>query len=88
MTVKEVIKKLNIVFCDVFDDDDIVINETTTGDSIEEWDSLGHITLILAVEKSFKIRFSTAEIAEMKKPGNNVGTFAQLVLDKQQSNVQ
>lgn len=82
MDIQTIIERMNCIFCEVFDDDEIEINESTTGDSIEEWDSLGHIELIIAVESEFGIKFSTAEIAEMKKPGNNVGTFAQLVLQK------
>lgn len=82
MDVISIIKKMNKIFCDVFDDEEIVINESTNGDSIEEWDSLGHIELIVAVEAEFDIKFTTAEIAEMKKPGNNVGTFAELVQKK------
>jgi acyl carrier protein len=82
MDLDDVIKKLNVVFCEVFDNDSLVIDETTTADSIEEWDSLGHITLILAVEKAFNIRFKTAEIAETKNPGQNVGSFARMLQAK------
>jgi acyl carrier protein len=82
MYLHEVIKKLNVVFCEVFDDENLVINETTTAEAIDEWDSLGHITLILAVEKAFRIRLTTAEVAETKKPGQNVGSFARMVQAK------
>lgn len=82
MNLDEVIKRLNVIFCEVFDDDSLVINEGTTADFTPEWDSLGHIKMILEVEKSFKIRFTTAEIAETKKPGQNVGSFARMVLAK------
>ncbi|MBF0595418.1 MAG: acyl carrier protein [Candidatus Omnitrophica bacterium] len=82
MDQQEIIKKLNGIFCQVFDDDSLVISETTSASSIPEWDSLGHITLILAVEKLFKMRFTTAEIAEMKKPGQNVGSFSKMILAK------
>jgi acyl carrier protein len=82
MEDKEIIKKLNGVFREVFDNESIVINEATTAESIEEWDSLGHILLILAVEKAFNIRFKTAEIAETKKSGQNVGSFVRMLQSK------
>lgn len=82
MDFNGVIRQLNGVFCEVFDDDDLTLNETTTADSIDAWDSLGHITLILAVEKSFRIRFTTAEIAQTKAPDQNVGSFAKMILAK------
>ena len=82
MELNDVIKRLNVVFCEVFDDDSLVINEATTAESIDQWDSFGHITMILAVGKAFKIRFTTAEIAETKKPGQNVGSFAKMIQHK------
>ena len=40
---EEVFARLNEVFRDVFDDDSIVVTDTTTADDIEEWDSLEHM---------------------------------------------
>jgi acyl carrier protein len=85
MAASGMIKQLNVVFREVFDDEDLVIDETTTAETIDEWDSIGHIQLILAVEKAFKLRFTTAEIAETKKPGQNVGTFARMIEQKCES---
>lgn len=80
--IQEPLKRLNAVFCEVFDDDAIVITETSTAEDIEGWDSLGHISLILSVEKEFKIRFSTSEVAETKKPGQDVGAFLRMIIGK------
>ena len=43
---------------DVFDDDSITVNDSTTAADIEDWDSLEHINLIVSVEKAFNIRFN------------------------------
>ena len=49
--------KLTEVFREVFDLDDVVITPDTVADDIEEWDSLEHISLISAVERTFKMKF-------------------------------
>ena len=53
----EIIERLDDVFRDVFDDDTLEVDENTTADDIEDWDSIEHITLIGAVEDEFKMRF-------------------------------
>lgn len=78
MTREEVYERLNIVFRDVFDDDDIVVTDSTTSDDIEDWDSLEHINLVAAVEKEFDIKFSMGQVVTMK----NVGEMVDVILAK------
>lgn len=78
MTREKVYEQLNEVFRDVFDDDSITVNDSTTAADIEDWDSLEHINLIVSVEKSFNIRFNMGETASMK----NVGAMVDLILAK------
>ena len=58
----EIIERLDDVFRDVFDDDTLEVDENTTADDIEDWDSIEHITLIGAVEDEFKMRFKMGEM--------------------------
>ncbi len=61
----EILKKLNEIFIDVMDlDEDFVLTEDMTADDIEEWDSLSHIQLMVAIEKNFGIKFTAKEILE------------------------
>jgi len=78
MNRKEIEKKLEKVFRDVFDDEKINIFNEMTADDIEEWDSLMHIHLILAIEKVFNIHFDTTEVVNTE----NVGEFIDLLIDK------
>lgn len=78
MTREEVFEKLNQVFEDVFDDEDIRVNDSTTSDDIEDWDSLEHINLIVAVEKKFGMKFNMGEVTTMK----NVGEMADIILKR------
>lgn len=75
MTREEIFENLNEVFRDVFDDEEIVVNESTTSNDIEDWDSLEHINLIVAVEKKFGMKFSMGEVTTMK----NVGEMADII---------
>jgi len=62
MEKQEILQKINEVFIDNLDNDNIALTESTTADDIEEWDSLTHVQLVVAVEKKFKIRFNAKEI--------------------------
>lgn len=75
---KDAVKsRLTSVFRDVFDDDDIELTDETTADDIEAWDSLEHITLISAVEKEFKMRFTMKEVSGMKNVGEMMNIIAE-----------
>jgi len=78
MSREEVFEKLNEIFQDVFDDEDITVNDSTTSDDIDDWDSLEHINLIVAVERGFGIKFTMGETTGMK----NVGEMADIILER------
>lgn len=80
MTKEEIYNALDEVFQEVFDDDEIHVNEFTTADDIEDWDSLEHINLVLAVENKFGIKFNMNEVTTMK----NVGEMVDIILERQQ----
>ena len=71
--MKKIIERLNNVFRDVFDDESICVNENTTSENIEDWDSLEHINLIGAVEDEFNMRFKMKEVSSMKNVGEMMG---------------
>ena len=72
MTREEIYGKLNEVFQDVFDDEDITVNDATVASDVDGWDSLEHINLIVAVERSFGIRFTMGETTGLKNVGEMV----------------
>ena len=78
MARDEVFKRLSAVFAEVFDDDELVLSETTTAADVDGWDSLTHIRMILAVEQKFKVRFSAAQVAQLA----NVGDLLALIASK------
>jgi acyl carrier protein len=66
----------------VFGDDDIVLTETSTAGDVDGWDSLMHLNVVIALEKRFGVRFSTAEISLLKEEGQNLGTILALIRTK------
>jgi acyl carrier protein len=66
------LEKLNPIFRQVFEDDNIIVRSGTTADDIDAWDSLSHINLVMAVELEFKVRFALGELQSLK----NVGQMA------------
>lgn len=74
----EIYQRLNGIFRDVFQEDDIVVRPDLTASDVDEWDSLSHIRLVLTVEKAFNIKFSASEIGNLK----NVGEFVQVIQAK------
>lgn len=78
MEKSEILEKVQEIFRDVLDNEEIVLNNETTADDIEEWDSLSHIQLIVNIEKSFKIKFTSKEILSW----NNVGEMIDCIAGK------
>ena len=78
MTKNEIMVQVQEIFCDVVDNEDIVLTDTTTSDDIEEWDSLSHIQLVVSIEKSFKLKFTAADISSWR----NVGEMCEAIAAK------
>lgn len=71
----EIYEKLNEIFCDILDLDDIELSDETNANDIEEWDSLAQIQLVVAIEKAFELRFNSQEIVEWKNVGDMVDSI-------------
>lgn len=78
MERNEIYDELNEIFMDVLDLDEVELTDETSADDIDEWDSLSHIQLIVAIEKTFKIKFTSKEIMSWK----NVGEMVDCIMAK------
>lgn len=78
MTHEEVMEKVTLIFRDVFDDETLVITDSTSSADIEDWDSLEHITLVISMEKEFGLKFDLKEVNELK----DVGEMVDLIVSK------
>ena len=77
MNQNEIIADMADIFDEVFEYEGALAADTTS-DAVEEWDSLGHIRLVLAVEAKFGVRFQPSEVVGLK----NLGELADLVGQK------
>lgn len=78
MTREEVYQRLLTVFQDVFDDDTITLQDETTADDIDGWDSFEHINLVVAVEEEFSFKIPMGKVVTMKNVGEMVDIILQL----------
>lgn len=78
MNREQILIRVQNIFRDIFDDESLIINYTSSANDIEEWDSLNHVNLISAIEKEFKIQFALGELDSLK----DVGGMIELMLNK------
>lgn len=76
MEKSQILDEVQAIFREVLDNEEIVLTNETTADDIEEWDSLTHIQLIVAIEKHFKIRFTSREILSWQNVGQLIDSIA------------
>lgn len=75
MTQSDVIAALQLIFDNIFLDPPTLTPALSAKD-VPEWDSLLHISLLVAVEKAFDVRFRVGEV----EATSNIGDFADLIV--------
>lgn len=73
MNRTEYLAKLEEIFRDILDEDSIEISEETSQETLEDWDSLTHVTLFAVLEDEFSLSFSLEEMTK--------GTSVKVLLD-------
>lgn len=75
----EIFEKLNAIFTDILDlEEDIVLTDNTCANDIDEWDSLSHIQLVVAIEKAFGTKFTSNQIMNWSTVGDMVDCLEKL----------
>ena len=75
MERNQIMAEVQEIFREVLDNEEIELQDVTTADDVEEWDSLTHIQLIVAIEKHFKIKFTSKEMLSWDTVGDMVNTI-------------
>lgn len=58
-------QKLKQIIASVFKIDVKSVNNDTSPDTVESWDSLNHLNLVLALEEGFEVNFTEEQTVEI-----------------------
>ena len=78
MDNSEILTKLQPVFQEVFDEDDLIVTPQMTADDVDEWDSLSNVRLMISIEEEFGIKVNASEVANL----SHVGLLIDLISKK------
>jgi acyl carrier protein len=73
--MNDILARLQPIFRDVFDQKDLVVTRESNAASVSGWDSLTHVSLVVALEQEFKVKFGLGELQELE----NVGGIVDLI---------
>ena len=78
MDKNKIMKNINNIFKDVLENNNLVIDDESTSENVEDWDSLNHILLVVNIEKLFNINFTAQEIQSY----SDVGEMRDAIFEK------
>ena len=70
--MSQILERLQPIFCDVLDDQGLIITRQSNASNVEGWDSLAHINLIASIEQDLHVRFALGELQDLKDVGDMV----------------
>ncbi|MCR5733884.1 MAG: acyl carrier protein [Lachnospiraceae bacterium] len=82
MSRDEVMEKVTSIFREVFDDETLVITDSTNSNDIEDWDSFEHISLIVSMEKEFSLKFDVKQVNTLENVGEMIDLILKLLSEK------
>lgn len=77
MEKQVIVEKITEIFREVFNDNNIVINDEMTANDVENWDSLTHMLMITKVEEEFGVKFKLKELNKLKQVGDIVSLLVE-----------
>ncbi len=78
----ELMVRVEQVFRDAFADPRLTLARGMTASDVDGWDSVAHVNLLVALERAFQVRFTTAEMARLSADGQTVGDLVDLLETK------
>ncbi|MEO7085933.1 MAG: acyl carrier protein [Gemmatimonadaceae bacterium] len=78
MTAETPLQQVGAIIRDVLDKPGIEVNSMSSAADIPDWDSLSNVQLVVAIERHFKIRFTSDEIRSF----HNVGEMCDCIETK------
>lgn len=79
MERNEILKRVEEIFREELEQEDLVLSDETTADDVDGWDSLSHVQLVAAMEESFGIEFKSREILSWDNVGDLIDSIEKKV---------
>lgn len=79
MERKEILARVEEIFREELDQENLVLTDETTAQDVEGWDSLSHVQLVAAMEESFGIEFKSREILSWDNVGDLIDSIQKKV---------
>lgn len=79
MDRKEILGNLTKILADVIDNEDLVLEESSSPLTVEDWDSLAHYTFVMEIQKEYGIKFSSSGIQSWKNVGDIIDSIESLL---------
>jgi acyl carrier protein len=67
-----ILEELQPIFREVLDQPNLIVTRESSAANVEDWDSLSHINLVMAIQERYKIKFALGELQELKNVGDMV----------------
>ncbi|HAL32038.1 MAG TPA: acyl carrier protein [Lachnospiraceae bacterium] len=81
MTREEVMEKVCEIARDIFDDDELVLEDDTVASDVDGWDSLTHLSLMNEIEEEFGFKFVMKEVQGLKDVGELIDAIMERIED-------
>lgn len=79
MDRNDILKRVEEIFREELELDDLVLTDETTAEDVEGWDSLSHVQLVAAMEEAFGIEFKSREILSWENVGDLIDSIQKKV---------
>ena len=73
--MSDALARLQPIFREILENPTLTISADDSGNTVDGWDSLAHVSLIAAVEEAFSVRFALGELEELR----NIGDMIRLI---------
>jgi acyl carrier protein len=78
VTRSAILSKITEILAELLDNPQLQLTEQSTADAVEDWDSVNHVKLLIALESDLGIQFETDEVNGIQ----NVGALIDVIQNK------
>ena len=79
MERNDILAKVQDIFREELEKEDLVLTDETTADDVDGWDSLSHVQLVAAMKEAFGIEFKSREILSWDNVGDLIDSIQKKV---------